>query len=125
MSRTILVLNAGSSSIKFQVYEAGENDALERRIKGQLQGVGTAHARLSAKDGEDRVLVDRTIEGARAANAHDAQAVLGEWLVAHMGGPPFAVGHRVVHGGTEFAAPVLVDDRVLARLEALSPLAPL
>ena len=125
MSETILVLNAGSSSIKFQLYELGEDEGLHRRFKGQMSGIGSAAPRLHAVDAEDSVLVDEVLEAKAADTMEGGQAVLGGWLVEHLGGPPIAVGHRVVHGGPDFAAPVLVDDGVLAALEALVPLAPL
>ena len=68
------------------------------------------------------ILIDQQVE---AADLVAAQEVVGDWLMEHLGGPPLAVGHRVVHGGPDFAAPVLIDDEVLARLEQLVPLAPL
>ena len=125
MSETVLVLNAGSSSIKFQLYELGEDEGLHRRFKGQMGGIGSAAPRLHAVDAEDRVLVDEAMEAEAADTMEEGQAALGGWLMAHLGTPPVAVGHRVVHGGPDFAAPVLVDDAVLAALEALVPLAPL
>jgi acetate kinase len=127
MTDTLLVLNAGSSSIKFQLFalptdsEAGP----ARRLRGQIEGIGTAHPRLAAADADGRPVVDEACPPERAADAAGAQEVLGGWLVRHAGAPPAAVGHRVVHGGPDLAAPVLVDDAVLARLEALAPLAPL
>jgi acetate kinase len=54
-----------------------------------------------------------------------AQEVVSAWLLERLGGPPRAAGHHVVHGGPDFAAPVLVDDDMLAKLERLVPLAPL
>lgn len=125
MSETILVLNAGSSSIKFQLYELDGDEGLHRRFKGQMGGIGSAAPRLHAVDAQDRVLVDEVLEAEAADTMEEGQAVLGGWLVEHLGGPPIAVGHRVVHGGPDFAAPVLVDDGVLEALEALVPLAPL
>lgn len=122
---TILVLNAGSSSIKFQLYDVGAGDTLTRRFKGQLDGIGTEHPRLRARDGDDAVLVDDRLDPAAAADGEAAQAVLSGWIVARLGGPPLAVGHRVVHGGPDLAAPALVDDALLAKLDALSSLAPL
>ncbi len=121
MAMTILVLNAGSSSIKFQVFDADPAGALTRRLKGQLDGIGTDAAHLQAA-GDHGTLAD---EAVRAADGDGAQAMLTDWLHGHMGGPPGAVGHRVVHGGVDFTAPVLVDDAVMAALEALVPLAPL
>jgi acetate kinase len=120
----ILVLNAGSSSIKFQLYDV-DGEALDRRIKGQIDGIGTEHPRLRAWDGADALIAEQRIDPARAGDVEDAQAVLGGWLVEHSEEPPSAVGHRVVHGGPDLLAPARVDDALLNRLQALVPLAPL
>jgi acetate kinase len=93
---TILALNAGSSTLKFALFESGPELAL--RFKDQVQGAGAAalaalFERLAREDIE----------------------------VAQLAG----IGHRIVHGGTEFSAPVIVDDEIEARLNALRPLAPL
>ncbi|MFZ6765106.1 acetate/propionate family kinase [Pseudoroseomonas sp. WGS1072] len=125
MTRTILVVNAGSSSIKFQLFEVGPAAALLRRLKGRLEGIGTEHPRLLAWDEKDASLADLTLQPDQAATGEAAQAVLGRWLATHLGGPPSAVGHRIVHGGSEFTKPVLIDEAVLTRLEALVQLAPL
>ncbi|WP_419900367.1 acetate/propionate family kinase [Roseomonas sp. USHLN139] len=122
---TILVLNAGSSSLKFQLYDVGAGDTLSRRFKGLIGGIGTPHGRLRVVDGADAVLADERPDPSLLADVEAAQALLGDWFLAHAGAPPSAVGHRVVHGGTEFTAPVRVDAAMLARLEALTPLAPL
>jgi acetate kinase len=99
MSDAILVLNAGSSSLKFSVFPAGGGGVL-LHDKVEVPGGDADH---------DRAL---------AAAFDRCRAELGGHRVV-------AVGHRVVHGGTEFAAPVRLDDAVLAELEALVPLAPL
>src|SRR4051794_28732743 len=125
MPDTILVLNAGSSSIKFQLFGVGEGDGLTRVLRGQIEGIGTARPRLSAKDAEGRAAVDRQVPPQDAADVGRVQEVLGGWLLEHLGAPPVAVGHRVVHGGPDHAAPALVDDALLDRLETLVPLAPL
>src|SRR5689334_6486221 len=88
MPETFLVLNAGSSSIKFQLFEIGPGDALERRFRGQIEGIGTAHPRLAAKDAEGRPAVDREVPPQAAADVGRAQEVLGGWLVEHLGSPP-------------------------------------
>ena len=122
---TILVLNAGSSSIKFQLYEIGPGDALTRRFRGQIDGIGTAHPRLRARDRDDAPLADDALAPDAVADGEAAQTVLGGWILERLGAPPRAVGHRVVHGGPDLAAPALVDDALLAKLEKLVPLAPL
>ncbi|WP_459615233.1 acetate/propionate family kinase [Bordetella sp. 2513F-2] len=125
MSDTLLVINAGSSSIKFHLYDAAADRTLHPRLGGQLDGIGTAHPRLRVRDAQGAILLERQEAPAHAADVHAAQEVVGTWLGGHLGGAPLAVGHRVVHGGPDFAAPVRVDDAVLRRLEALTPLAPL
>ncbi len=120
--RPILVVNAGSSSIKCGVYPADES----RRRVGVHCDVGT--------DGCDLVITGAAEEPIRehlpAASAADplweaALRLTIERAVERSGGPVVAVGHRIVHGGLEFAAPVVVNPDVLARIEALAPLAPL
>ncbi len=121
----IRVLNAGSSSVKFELFGAGPDGGPASRLAGQIEGIGTAHPRLTAADAAGRTLADEAVDPARAGEVGRAQGVLDAWLAARLGAPPAAVGHRVVHGGPDLAAPVLVDDALLARLEALVPLAPL
>ncbi|WP_246766527.1 acetate/propionate family kinase, partial [Bordetella pertussis] len=81
------------------------------------------HLRIRAQDGH--TLLERDVAPTHAADVPGAQEVLGTWLSGHLGGAPCAIGHRVVHGGTQYDAPVLVDDDVLAQLDDLTPLAPL
>jgi acetate kinase len=124
MADAVLVLNAGSSSIKFSLFldEGGE---LAPRLGGLLEGLYT-RARFSAKDASGTSLGEREwAEGTRLG--HDgAIAHLVEFLGAHRGEDRLAaVGHRVVHGGMEFSEPVKLDAGVVAKLEELIPLAPL
>jgi len=120
---TILVLNAGSSSLKFELFEVAPD--LRRRFRGQLSGIGTRQPRLTARDHADQPLAEHDYAPSEAADAHAAQDLLDAWLDEHEDGPPAAVGHRVVHGGMAFDRAVPIDDAVLAALEALVPLAPL
>jgi acetate kinase len=125
MTETILVVNAGSSSIKFQLFAVGANDELERRMKGQMEGIGT-RPRLFAKDAKGDILLD---ELSPADEVRDVPAALDKvvrFLRGQIGGSlPAAVGHRVVHGGPDYRAPTIVDRTVLDRLERFVPLAPL
>jgi acetate kinase len=123
MHRPILVINAGSSSIKFSAFKVTACGALSATMHGQIEGIGTA-PRLTCHDGGGKGLAG---EAVRAGNHDEAMAALHTWFAGHIGGEAgFAgVGHRVVHGGLSHAAPVLVDARVIADLEALIPLAPL
>ena len=125
MSGTILVLNAGSSSIKFQLFAPQGGEGLERRIKGEVEGIGTnPHLTAETKDGKS--LVDKSWAAAELGDAAAALDQVLDWLTRELRGEmPSAVGHRVVHGGTRFTRPILVDDAVLAGIEALVPLAPL
>ena len=124
MTETILVVNAGSSSIKFQLFAIRPRDRLERRLKGQIEGIGT-HPQMKAKDTTGAVLVDETWSAADVADVPAALDKVVGFLRAHIGALPIAVGHRVVHGGPNFAEPVIVTGAVAAELEALTPLAPL
>jgi acetate kinase len=124
LAETILVLNAGSSSIKFELFEAGAGDLLASRLAGQIEGIGV-RPHLVAKNAAGRLLVDRPVPLEEAADVERALAVVEGWLEAELAGPLLAVGHRVVHGGPLYAAPVRVDAAVLATLETLVPLAPL
>ncbi len=124
MSETVLVLNAGSSSIKFQLF-ALDGGAPQRRLKGQMEGIGT-RPRLAAGDGDGRSLVDRTLAPDEVADLPGAMAVLEDWIQGQLAGRlPIAVGHRVVHGGPRFDRPVLIDGKILEALDRYVPLAPL
>ena len=128
MTQVILVLNAGSSSIKFSVFVvAGERQALVLVYRGELEGIGT-QPRFVVGDATGRNLVDERLAAGVTGdlNHEDALAVLLGWIEGHAAGLTIvAAGHRVVHGGVRFSAPVLVDARVISQLERLVPLAPL
>ena len=122
MSR-ILTFNAGSATIKLGVFERGGNgDATQ--VAGGVLDLRVSPLQLKFNHG-----------GVREASALDAAIgddlsgvidALLAWLEARFGGEAFAaVGHRIVHGGMDFDAPVLLDDAVIEKLDALSPLAPL
>jgi acetate kinase len=122
----VLVLNAGSSSIKFEVFEVPDAPPPLPRFSGQLEGIGAA-PRFTAKDAQGARLADRRWnDGGAPGNHRAALGVIIDWLDGVLAGQRVAaVGHRVVHGGADLAAPVLVDIAVMERLRELSPLAPL
>jgi acetate kinase len=125
MTETILVINAGSSSIKFQLFAVGAHDALERRMKGQIEGIGT-RPRLQAKDVEGKTLADETWSASEVGSVPAALDKLVLFLRKQIGGKlPTAVGHRVVHGGPDFSEPIVVSRSLLEKLDRLCPLAPL
>lgn len=122
--RHILVLNAGSSSVKFAFYVA-EGDALRLGFFGFNDALATA-PRFSARDANGTLIGEETWPaGARLGHKGAIEHLLA-FVETHTAGAPLAaVGHRVVHGGTEFDHPARVDAGLLDRLEALVPLAPL
>ena len=121
---TILVANAGSSSVKFQVFAAEQNGALTRQIRGQIDGVGTS-PRLRATGVDRTVLIDRTLDSQAVRDVSAALTTAGTWLRDERRIDPAAIGHRVVHGGPDYDRPVRVNAEVVARLERYVPLAPL
>ena len=124
MPKAILTLNAGSSSIKFALYELG-NSTQHLISRGAIEGIGET-PRFTARAPNGTVLENHTWPQYAAA-AHEAllQPLLA-WITSHLGREALvAVGHRVVHGGTLFREPVRIDTGVLAELEKLIPLAPL
>jgi len=125
MADAVLTINAGSSSLKFSVYRIGEQDQPRLLSKGQVEGIGTS-PRLLAEDAEGQMLVDRCWPGDRGAGHAEFFRVAGSWLREQFSDTALlGVGHRVVHGGVDYARPVRVDPAVLEKLEALCPLAPL
>jgi acetate kinase len=121
----ILVLNAGSSSIKFTLFHVGRGRELEAGPEGQVDGIGARpHFSVRAPGGE--ALVDRDLAGEGRMDHRGAMDEIRAWLDAHRGGDRLVgAGHRIVHGGRRYAAPVLIDAGVVAELEQLVPLAPL
>jgi acetate kinase len=121
---TILVVNAGSSSVKFQLFDLPESGDPRRLIKGQVDGIGT-RPRLRAEAGDRAPLIDKNYTPQEIPDVATALAAAGAWLRETQKIRLVAVGHRVVHGGPDYDCPVVVNKDVLARLERLSSLAPL
>src|SRR5271166_682052 len=121
---SILVVNAGSSSVKFEVFAVDGPAKLTRKIKGQIDGIGT-RPRLRASGANGTSLIDREYDAATIPDVPAAMQSAGAWLQEEQRTPPSAVGHRVLHGGPEYNRPVLINAEVLARLERYVPLAPL
>ncbi|MGM4919500.1 acetate/propionate family kinase [Tardiphaga sp. 813_E8_N1_3] len=121
---TILVVNAGSSSVKFQIFSVEGEGNLQRRIKGQIDGIGS-RPRLRANGQNGDPMADRAYPIEAVADVPAAMSVAGAWLRDELNINPIAVGHRVVHGGPDYANPVLIDHGVVGRLERYVSLAPL
>jgi acetate kinase len=120
----VVVLNAGSSSLKFCTYARPQGDGWRLSGRGQIEGIGTA-PRFSAKDGAGATVADDAL-GDTVRDARGALDSLAAWLrKRHPSARIVGVGHRVVHGGADFPGPVLVTADVVDRLRALVPLAPL
>ncbi len=114
------VVNAGSSSLKFALFE-GEQRKL---LAGQIDGIGV-RPQAKAKDAAGQAIAPPALDPPPATPAEAVHALI-PWLQRHLDGRPLAaVGHRVVHGGARHAAPVLVTPALVEELEALVPLAPL
>ena len=126
MSGEILVLNTGSSSIKFSLFVEGGPDELSLRCQGRIQDLG-GRAHFEVEEPTGHVLVDYDLnEGQQGIGQAEALRALLDWLDnAAFEERLIAAGHRVVHGGEAFLDPVRVDEAVLARLDAFVPLAPL
>jgi len=119
----ILVINAGSSSLKFQVFGVHDGE-LRRHLRGQLEAIGL-RPRLQATGAAGEVLVDRQFAVEEVPDLPAAVALAHEWLRGLAEVTLLAVGHRVVHGGPDYSGPVRIDAPTLAKLAAFEPLAPL
>ncbi len=119
----ILVVNAGSSSLKFQIFGVADG-RLSRSIRGQMDGIGT-RPRLFAATAAGETLIDRSFEPAAVKDLPAAIAETRTWLQSLGGFTLRAIGHRVVHGGPDYARPILIDHDILDRLATFQELAPL
>lgn len=131
MSRQILVINSGSSSIKFSSFELVANapatDAPKLILKGQISGIGKTRGQFYVRNHHGESIDERSLQQDNHKLMYEyAFSFLEQWLDQHpLSKEIIAVGHRVVHGGTAFLAPVLVNEPILDQLEKLIPLAPL
>ena len=121
----ILTLNAGSSSMKFAIFEIADSGAPRPKATGQLAGIGQGSAQLIIK-GHGAYGSLRTAHVSNiATHARAVQLVIDYFEIAKQPGEWLGIGHRVVHGGARFSAPVKVSPDTLRELAALIPLAPL
>ncbi len=120
----ILVVNAGSSSLKFQIFGLGTVGDPQRLVKGQMDGIGT-QPRLRAEGSDGSLLIDKSYTPREIADFGAAIATTGDWLRETQDFTLTAVGHRVVHGGPQYDQAVVVDHPVLASLQRYVSLAPL
>lgn len=116
----ILTINAGSSSIKFSIYSPGDEPV--EQLRGEVEDIGDDDARLIIESGPAK---GTDIGIGKADHTAALGAILRHAGDGLHGAPVAGVGHRIVHGGIDFAAPVRLDEETVDRLEALEPLAPL
>lgn len=122
-TKNLVVINAGSSSIKFSLFAGDTVQTLGSIAHGEIEGIGMA-PRFWAKDAKSEPLAERQWAG--AVSYEDLLTHLVDWIELHVGANCLmAAGHRVVHGGLHCVAPALVSANMLAQLQALTPLAPL
>ncbi|MGA8714642.1 MAG: acetate/propionate family kinase [Roseiarcus sp.] len=125
MSKVILTLNAGSSSLKFAVFSLADGGALNPLASGEIEGIGaTAKGAVKTSSGDASELA---LDPKAGGVDHQAAmgAILGWLKEAGYADSVAAVGHRVVHGGPDLGQPILVNGEALAKLRRLIPLAPL
>jgi len=123
MSDAILTLNAGSSSLKFALFEIKDGRRLLLAAKGEIEKMDSA-PHLTAQDAQGKLIAEQSWAAAPAYDALIAQVL--SWAESRLNGDRLiAVGHRIVHGGPDHAEPELVTLELLDALDALVPLAPL
>jgi acetate kinase len=124
-SEGLIALNAGSSSVKFALYATHDRERLETQAEGAIEGIGT-RPHFWAKGPNGAMLVERRWPKGGPGQYEDLVASLLAWTEEHLDtGRLAGAGHRVVHGGTEFVDPTIVDETTMFRLERLVRLAPL
>ena len=124
MKEAILVINAGSSSIKFSVFFNEDGD-LNLQSRGQIEGIGVS-PKFIAKDNSNKILENKEWGNEKTINHEFLLKFLIDWLNQNLKGAKVkAAGHRVVHGGSDFTKSVMVTDEIISKLEKLIPLAPL
>ncbi len=121
MQGCIAVLNAGSSSIKFAIYEAGNGNLL---FRGQVEGIAVS-PRLRVADANGETVAEQSWPPEDLNHQAATREIINTAVGLIRGAPVLGIGHRVVHGGAEYSAPVQINEHVMASLSRLVPLAPL
>ncbi len=122
MSACVAVINAGSSSIKFALYDAMAEAVL--LFRGQIEGI-PLQPRLKVRDANGKIVAEREWPANSLNHAGATREILAVGRSLISGAPVVGIGHRVVHGGLKYDAPVRLDRNVVEELEQLAPLAPL
>ena len=122
--RYFAVINAGSSSYKFSLFEEMNDGRLERQAFGEIEGVGSHDPYFLARNSNRKILSQHSW-GSQMSSSHLLEFLI-DWIEVHLSpNKLYAVGHRMVHGGPDFLEPVMITPEVLERLRRLIPLAPL
>ncbi len=127
MQGCISVVNSGSSSIKFSLFDHVDEEMLQLVFGGQVEGIGVA-PRFKARNAKNETIEEKTWEQGPDINHESLMEYIIGWIREqrqHLGLALVGVGHRVVHGGEVYGSPVRVDEAVLKDLEKFIPLAPL
>ena len=120
-----IVINAGSSSLKFCIFQRPHSGGWRLDSRGQIEGIGSS-PRLRVSDGQGNRLADSQLDRHAVRDGSTALDAVATWLRSHYGqSRVLAVGHRVVHGGARFISPARITPEVVEELRALIPLAPL
>ena len=125
MSRGILTINAGSSSIKFALFPLDHPISPVAEVSGQIDGIGAEETKMVAKNRAGERIADQILSGERVSHAQAFDALLKWFTATYTGWEIAAVGHRVGHGGDRYSQPTVIDAQVLAHLTGFTPLAPL
>jgi acetate kinase len=124
MDEYAVIINAGSSSLKFSVFRRRDVDPWGLEVRGQVEGIGT-RPQFSAKNEAGQSVADHQVDAA-VKDGRAALAYVADWLRERYGGARVrGIGHRVVHGGARYTGPTIVTPQVLDDLRTLIPLAPL
>ena len=125
MANAFVVINSGSTSVKFAAYTGDDPESLDLVCRGQLDGIGSQPS-FAAKNAKGELVDTQTWDKGRVLGREDALKFVITWLERHEAGlRVVAVGHRVLQGGVAHDRPVVVDGKVLAELETLVPIVPL
>ena len=121
----ILVINSGSSSVKFAVYRIEDSGAGIPICRGEVADIGSS-PKFKVSDGSDVAVEDKELNASTVSSHEDSIKWIENWLGSNLSDVQLtAVGHRVVHGGSVFRSPVIIDEDVMVGLEELEKLAPL
>ncbi len=124
MASDIFTLNAVSSSLRFSLWQSGIGMELRELFRGEVEKIGIAPHLSASRPGGDNV-IDKKFEGGDKLTHEDLLRELFDWFSRQRRDELKAIGHRIVHGGAAFSAPVRINDRVMEKLSQLERLAPL